>query len=203
MKRDSVAEMEPFKRWILASLALVVWPCTAVRAEEGHKDHQAPAAQYARSAATYDVPGVVLVDRKGREVDLRGLLEDGPVVLQFIFTTCPTVCPVLSATLQAAQDDLPDDVRLVSISIDPEHDTPERLEEYAERFRAGPRWTFLTGAFDDVVAVEKAFDVYRGNKMSHEPLTFLQPAPGARWLRLEGFLSSAELVGEVRGARAR
>ncbi len=171
----------------------------------GHHQHAAPngaAASYARSGASYQPPAVVLIDSQGTEVDLAVALDhDGPLLLQFIFTTCPAVCPVLSATFQAAQSQLGDDletVRMVSISIDPEHDTPERLREYARRFRAGQQWLFLTGGRDDVVAVQKSFDVYRGNKMRHEPVTFLRPAAGDAWLRFEGFLSAADLVAEVR-----
>src|SRR5438105_915954 len=66
----------------------------------------------------------------------------GPVVLQFIFATCTTVCPVMTATLAAAQDQL-SPARMISITIDPENDTPAVLQEYAHKFNAGPRWYFL------------------------------------------------------------
>lgn len=158
--------------------------------------------RYARSFAVYRPPDVVLLDQEGAELALATALDhDGPLLLQLIFTTCPGVCPVLAATFQAVQGQLGDDlakVRMVSISIDPEHDTPERLRDYARRFAAGPQWLFLTGRRDDVVAVQKSFDAYRGNKMDHEPLTFLRGTPGEEWLRLEGFVSAAELAGEVR-----
>ena len=81
----------------------------------------------------------------------------GPVVLQFIFTTCPSICPMMTSTLSGAQGEMGEGARLVSISIDPEFDTPARLREYAKRFKAGPRWRFLTGGRDDVIAVQKAF----------------------------------------------
>ncbi|MFY9826559.1 MAG: SCO family protein, partial [Thermoanaerobaculia bacterium] len=118
--------------------------------------------------------------------------------LQFIFTTCPSICPVLTATLAAAREELGNEVRLVSISIDPEFDTPARLRDYARRFTAGPGWRFLTGSRDDVAAVQKAFDAYRPNKMQHEPLTFLRAGPGEPWVRLAGPITPAELVAEVR-----
>jgi protein SCO1/2 len=123
------------------------------------------------------------------------------VLLQFIFTTCPTVCPVMSGTFSAAQEKLGADlarVRMISISIDPEQDTPERLREYARRFKAGRQWLFLTGNLDDIVAVQKSFDAYRGNKMRHEPLTFLRAAHGKTWVRLDGLMSAAQLVAEYR-----
>lgn len=151
-----------------------------------------------REGADYAIPDVTLVDQDGAAFRLAAELgRPGPVVLQFIFTTCATVCPALSGTLAAAQGGLPG-VRLLSISIDPEEDTPARLAEYARRFGAGPRWRLLTGRLEDVVAVERAFGAYRGNKMRHEPLTFVRAAAGRPWVRLEGLLTGGELAAEVR-----
>ncbi len=155
-------------------------------------------AKFSRVVRTYRVPDVNLVDAAGESMALSvALRHDGPLLLQFIFTTCPAVCPVLSGTFAAAQPRLPSNTRMVSISIDPEHDTPSRLREYGDRFKAGPSWLFLTGRLEDVVMVQKAFDAYRGNKMRHEPLTFVRHATSAPWLRLDGFLSAEQLVAEV------
>lgn len=161
----------------------------------GPAEHEHHAA-YSRSVGRYAPPDVTLTDMGGRRLPLSEALGDGPVLLQFIFTTCPTVCPILSSKLADAQDRLPE-ARMVSISIDPEHDTPARLREYARRFGAGPRWRFLTGSLEDVVAVQKAFGVYRSDKMQHEPSTFLRAAPGP-WVRLTGDAGADELVAELR-----
>lgn len=177
-------------------------------AQDPHRHHPAPAAPtaYTRSVHAYTVPDVPLVDAEGHRVQLAELLDHpGPLLLQFIFTTCPGVCPALSASLSSAQHHLGDDlprVRMISITIDPEHDTPDRLAAYAERFGAGRQWHFLTGQLDDVVAVQQAFDAYRGNKMGHEPLTFLRTTAGASWIRLEGFVDGEALAGETLGAHA-
>ena len=152
--------------------------------------------RYTRSVGDYPLPNVALVDKDGQRVPLAAVLGDGPVLLQFIFTSCPAVCPILSATFTGAQNRLPG-VRMVSISIDPEHDTPGRLREYARRFRAGPQWRFFTGSLDDVVAVQKAFGVYRSDKMQHEPSTFLRAARGP-WVRLTGQAGSEDLIAELR-----
>ncbi len=152
--------------------------------------------RYVRTVGDYPLPDVTLVDMDGQRVPLPAVLGDGPVLLQFIFTTCPAVCPILSATFTGAQDRL-GGVRMVSITIDPEHDTPGRLREYARRFRAGPQWKFFTGSLDDVVAVQKAFGVYRSDKMQHEPSTFLRAAQGP-WVRLTGQVSSEDLIAELR-----
>lgn len=152
--------------------------------------------RYVRSEVRVTAPAVTLIDSRGERVPLAAVLDEpGPVVLQFIFTTCPSICPLLSASLAGAQGE---GAHLVSISIDPEYDTPARLREYARRFKAGPRWRFLTGGRDDVAAVQKAFGAWRVNKMSHQPLTFLRAAPGEPWVRLAGPVSAADLIAETR-----
>jgi protein SCO1/2 len=191
----------------LAALALCCFalaPASTARGQHARHEGHGPgpaAPRYTRAFATYAPPDVTLTDATGARVGLASVLgREGPVMLQFIFTTCPAVCPVMSATFAAVQNRLgpeAEKVRLVSISIDPEHDTPGRLREYARRFKAGPRWLFLTGELDDIVSVRKAFDAYPGdNKMRHQPLTFIRPSPERPWLRLDGLTSAAQLVGE-------
>jgi cytochrome oxidase Cu insertion factor (SCO1/SenC/PrrC family) len=180
------------RRAFAAITAILALACGLLAAGAG------PQERLHRQSAGYTIPDVTLVDQDGAAFRLAAELgRPGPVVLQFIFTTCATVCPALSGTLAAAQERLPG-VRLLSISIDPEEDTPARLAGYARRFGAGPRWRLLTGRLEDVIAVERAFDAYRGNKMRHEPLTFARAAPGRPWLRLDGLLTGGELAAEVR-----
>ena len=158
---------------------------------------------YQRSEHAYPLPDPRLVDMAGRETTLLKEIDtDRPVMLNFIFTTCPTICPVMSGVFAQVQQQLGPaamDLKMVSISIDPEYDTPERLRAYAQRFNAGPQWQFLTGKPEDIVAVQKAFDVYRGTKMSHEPTTLLRRSTHDPWIRLDGIASAGELVGEYRG----
>jgi protein SCO1/2 len=85
-------------------------------------------------------------------------------------------------------------VHMMSISIDPEQDTPSRLRAYAQQFSAGGQWDHYTGTVAASVAAQKAFDAYRGDKMAHAALTLMRAAPGKPWLRLDGFASSKELI---------
>src|SRR5439155_1298202 len=71
-------------------------------------------------------------------------------------------------------------VHMVSISIDPEHDTPQRLRAYANKFHAGPQWQHYTGTLRDSLAAQQAFGAYRGDKMGHPPSTLLRAAAWAR-----------------------
>lgn len=179
-----------------------------------HEDHSAHAAMlekqnhYSRSLHEYNLPDVTLVNQFGEKVSLWHELApegDETVVVSFIFTTCTTICPVLTSILAQTQKELGPEVenlQMISISIDPEYDTPVQLDHYARRFKAKPQWHFLTGNLADIVAVQRAFDAYRGDKMNHLPLTFLRFSPASPWIRLEGFPSAADLVSEYRALQA-
>ena len=136
------------------------------------------------------------------DVSLPKEMNDGrPVVLNFIFTSCGSICPLMSQTFAQFQRKLGAGavkVHLMSISTDPEQDTPARLTEYARQFHAGPGWQHYTGTVDASLAAQRAFDVYRGDRMSHTPVTLMRAAPGKPWIRIDGFLTPDELVDEYR-----
>ena len=172
-------------------------------ADHDHHHHQVPLTGYKRSVEDYAIPDVALIGSDGVRVPaLEELGGDGPVLMNFIFTTCTAICPVMSATFSQVQDVLgreQEKVTMVSVSIDPEQDTPERLAAYAERFDASPNWHFFTGTVADSVKVQMAFDVYRGGKMNHVPVTLIRPKPEAPWVRLEGLASADDIVREYHG----
>jgi protein SCO1/2 len=154
-----------------------------------------------RSVRDYRLPAVSLVREDGKSVALADALNDSrPVVLTFIYTTCTTVCPLTSQTLAELQRKLcasRDSVHIVSISIDPEQDTPAKLREYAQRYGAGPEWQHYTGTLAASQTVQRAFDVYRGNKMDHAPVILVRAAPGASWVRIDGFATADQLLSEL------
>jgi protein SCO1/2 len=156
------------------------------------------AAPTTRSVNEYTVPDVKLVRDDGVAVALPAEIDDGrSVILNFIFTTCAAICPVMSQTFAQLQTKLggqSETVHMMSISLDPEQDTPERLSEYAKKFHAGSQWRFYTGTSEASVATQRAFAVFRGDKMNHIPVTFMRGAPGKPWLRFEGFATSDDLL---------
>lgn len=159
-----------------------------------------------RSTVDYTLPPVKLVRDDGKTVSLIDELNDGrPVILTFIYTTCTTICPMVSQTLEKLQSELGSDrdkVHIVSISIDPEQDTPARLRTYGARFDAGPEWQHYTGTVEASIATQRAFNVYRGDKMNHTPVAFVRAAPGKPWLRIDGFATPAELLSAYHDAVA-
>ena len=158
--------------------------------------------RYQLSKKNYLIPDVNVIKMSGKTVSLREeLSHDQPVILNFIFTSCTTICPVLTATLAQAEQQLENEPivpRLVSVSIDPEYDTPKRLRHYATAYQAGPNWDFLTGDTKSIIAIQRAFDAYRGDKMNHTAVTLLRGSSGETWVRLEGFTTAADLVREYR-----
>jgi len=166
-----------------------------------NRGRQNPTGEYLRTIETYSLPDMMLIGVDGQEVALESVLGgQGPLMLEFFFTSCPAICPVLSALFSRAQAALGEDLgdtRLISISIDPEHDTPERLRAYAKAFHAGKQWSFFTGELADIQRLQRAFSSWNGNKMSHEPLIFLRQPDGKAWIRLDGLMSEQALVAEV------
>ena len=157
-------------------------------------------ARYQRSVERYTMPDVGLINQNGEKVRLKQLLEgDQPVVVDFIYGTCTTICPVLSAGYLNLQRRLAKEgrsVHLISITIDPENDTPKVMKDYLERYRAKPGWDFLTGSRADIDKVMHAFNAYIPDKMSHYPLNIIRNPKDGSWVRLFGILSSKEFLAE-------
>lgn len=156
--------------------------------------------RYDRSVVEYTMPDVTLINQERQEVKLLEIIQSGkPVLVDFIYGTCTTICPILSAGFSNMQKKLGPDldkVHFVSISIDPEYDTPEVMREYLDRYYARPGWDFLTGSRKDIDAVMRAFDAYVPNKMNHYPLTFIQMPGRNQWVRIYGMISTADLMAE-------
>lgn len=179
------------KLLLLATLLIQVLCSSAVFAAE---------KPYKRTLEQYTIPDVTLVNQDGKKVRLKSLLEaDKPVIVDFIYATCTTICPVLSVSyinLQKKLQDSPQKPQLVSITIDPENDTPKIMKQYLKRYNARPGWDFLTGSRGDIDKVMRAFNAYIPDKMSHYPLNLIRSPKDGSWVRLFGILSSREFLEE-------
>lgn len=182
----------------MTGLALVATPSVQAEPEvDEHAHHRAAAtAPIDISTRTYQVPDVVLRDSDGNAVALRSLLApESPVVLNFIYTSCTTVCPVSTATmlqLQKRMTAVPNRPRYVSVSIDPDFDTSRVLKAYAKRY--GADWLFLTGSRADVLKVLTNFESWRGNKANHVAVTLMRQSKAKSWTRIEGLASAQNLA---------
>lgn len=141
-------------------------------------------------------PNVPLVTHEGKQVRFfDDLIKGKVVVINFLYTSCPDVCPLETARLREVQELLGDrvgrDVFMYSISIDPEHDTPEVLKRYAERFEAGPGWWFLTGKKDDITLLRRKLGLYSdqegGRLEAHAVSSIIGNQSTGRWMKMSPF----------------
>jgi protein SCO1 len=157
---------------ILLVLMAVGWraPGLAHKAEEG-----------ARLSKIGPAPAFTLTVQDGRRLSLNEL-HGKVVVVTFIYTSCADACPLLTAKMAALQDDLGSDfgpkIFFLSITVDPERDTPEVLTRYAQVHGANlSGWAFLTGTPDEIRAVAHQYGIYhkeqRGGDVDHTFLTSL------------------------------
>jgi protein SCO1 len=180
-----------------ACLGIALGVCSA-RADAPATEKPVATDRYRMSTFAYQVPAVRLVRDDGKDVTLSDEMNDGRAVfLNFIFTTCSSVCPLSSKTFSDFERALGAEsarVHLISISIDPEQDTPARLRDYARQFHAGAEWQHYTGTQAASIATQKAFDTFRGAKMDHTPVTLVRVSRDRPWVRIDGFMTAAELL---------
>ena len=153
------------------------------------------------SIQKYHIPKLTLLDKNGVKIPTDIIFNtDKTVVVNFIFTTCNTICPVMSGTFSQLDKYLAKtgkNIELISISIDPEFDTPKVLRDYREKFNSSDKWSFYTGFRDDIITLQTAFNAYRGSKMNHIPITLLRHVNSEEWVRIDGFASSKQLISEI------
>jgi cytochrome oxidase Cu insertion factor (SCO1/SenC/PrrC family) len=178
----------------LQALAVLILPALPAAAQT--------AAKPAQETVAPSIPDVELTDQDGRPVHVYSdLIRGRRVAMNFVFTTCTTICPPMGANFERLQKVLGaragrsgNDVRLISVSIDPQTDTPQRLKEWGAKFHAGPGWTLLTGRKEEVDRLLKALGVYTPDRADHSPLVLLGNEPAKRWTRAYGLAAPAKMV---------
>ena len=162
--------------------------------------HAAQGSQWAPLRIT--IPDTPVVDQHGRSLRFHSDLIFGrTVAINFIFTTCTTICTPLTAVFRKLQKNTAGEpVHLISISVDPDHDRPEKLEEFAKRFDADPNWTFVTGRSSDINVLLKALESFTVDKLSHTSLVLIGNAAADHWTRISGFSPAPVLAGTLREA---
>jgi cytochrome oxidase Cu insertion factor (SCO1/SenC/PrrC family) len=171
---------------IAAAAALWLIPLVSARFSS-----VAAAADDARWGADF-FPNVTLTTHHGKSLRFYDDLIKGKIVaVDLIYTTCQYACPLETARLAQVQRLLGDrmgrDVFFYSITIDPEHDTPAVLNEYAEKYRAGPGWLFLTGKKADIDTLSKKLGLYAEpdprNPDGHVPYLLVGNQATGQWMR--------------------
>jgi protein SCO1/2 len=151
------------------------------------------------SAAEKYFSDVELINQDGERLRFYSdVLKNKVVIINAFFSTCTSVCPPMNRNLEKIQEALGDrlgkDVFLVSISVDPETDTPTRLKEYSRRFHARPGWMFLTGKKENVDWALYKLGQYVETKGDHSTIVIIGNEPKGLWKKALGLAQAEELV---------
>lgn len=203
--------MSTVMRALVSGLVVAVLAGMPVLAHDGKDEHPEPGAIVEQPAAPalpedaltkVKIADVDLLDRNGNSINFRkDALGEGIVAIDFVYTTCTTACPVLSAIFAEVQDILGErldrEVRMVSISLDPVRDTPSRMRDNAAIFGAGPGWLWLTGDKPAVDRLLTGLGAYTPDIESHPPMILVGDPVNDRWTRLFGFVSPDEIMARI------
>lgn len=149
-----------------------------------------------------NIPDVELVDQDGKTVHLYSDLVKGRVAaLSFIFTTCTTICPLIGANLGRLQtelgESLGEDVELISVSVDPATDTPQRMKTWGAQFGAKAGWDLLTGDKETVEQLLKAVGLFTPDIQNHSPFLLLVNDRTGDWTRINALETPPNKIAEL------
>jgi protein SCO1/2 len=147
-----------------------------------------------------DQQDVEVVDQDGRTVHFySGLIKDQVVAINFIFTNCQTICPILGAQFARVDKMLTDhhvsNVLLISVSVDPASDTPGRLRHFAARYGVTQHWKLITGAKGNIEQLLRSLGEYSPDRTAHTGRVLIGRADGG-WVRVDG-LGSPEKIADL------
>jgi protein SCO1/2 len=186
-------------------ILLFVSSVVLAQSEDAHEQHQNLMRQQGETSANFadiTLPDVILVTQDGVEASLANdIVGDKIVVINFVYTTCTTVCPVLSATFSQIQgklgDRLGDEVVMISLSVDPLRDTPARLKNYASKLGVRDGWVWLTGRRQTVTQVLQELGAYTPNFTDHPSMVLVGDGQSGQWARFIGFPAAAQIIKKV------
>jgi cytochrome oxidase Cu insertion factor (SCO1/SenC/PrrC family) len=148
-------------------------------------------AQRPKTGLEPSIPDVDVFDQDGNRIHFYSdLIKDKVVVISFLFTTCKLYCPMQGENLSKLQGALGArlgrDVNLITVSVDPETDTPERLKAWGAMFGAKPGWTFVTGAKPEIDKVSMALTGAVAIKGDHSAVVYIGNDKTGIWTRAYG-----------------
>lgn len=178
-------------------------PMPLIDGGDPHAHHQQQAAESGSKLANVKLPeGLLLTNQLGEQLDLRrDVIGDRVAVVNFVYTNCTTVCPVTSTIFSMLQKDLDrqlgTEVVLVTLTVDPARDTPQRLRSYAKNFAPGQAWSWLTGDNGMVESALRAFGAYTVAFEDHPAMVLVGDAENSTWYRLYGFPAPEAIESKV------
>lgn len=163
-------------------------------------DYQA----YTANALREHFPNVLLVTQDKKTVRFYDdLIKNKVLIIQFMFTNCEQYCLMVTPNLVRVQTELQKHaagrVTMISITVDPVHDTPGVLKEYTTKFRVQPGWQFLTGQKKDIDEIRRGLGVYDPDdkKIEHMNVLTIGKESSGQWLAIEGLAKPDDIVQTV------
>ena len=194
------------KKFLIA-LSLCLTFAAVAAAQTKPAEPQDLHAGHGPAATTNKQPGaaekyfsdVELINQDGKKVRFYSdVLKGKTVVVNAFFTSCTSVCPPMNRNMEKIQEALGErvgrDVFLVSLTVDPEVDTPARLKEYSQKFHAGPGWIFLTGKKENLDWALYKLGQYVEKKDDHRTIFIIGNEPTGLWKKAFGMANVLELV---------
>jgi cytochrome oxidase Cu insertion factor (SCO1/SenC/PrrC family) len=180
----------------------------AIQAGAQAQSCHAPATQAKKTEKPKMViPDVKVLDQDGNALNFyTDLIKGKTVAINFIFTNCTTICPPLAATFARLQKEMGDkigkDVHLISISVDPVTDTPERLKAWGAKFKAGPGWTFVTGEKQEMDKLLNALGAAVSKREDHTPAIIIGNDSKGVWTRTYGLAKVNQIISVIHDVMA-
>jgi protein SCO1/2 len=195
--------MNTTRRAILAAGAVATGAAAMPRATHASGPALYPAAKSAAERVRQLLPNPELITHENKRVRIyEDLLRGRTVMINLMYTNCTKTCPATLANLRKVQKELGErkDVLIVSLSVDPERDTPQALADHAEMIGAGPGWVFATGKRKDIDAIRKALGMYdRANESdgtTHVNIVTIGNEPLGQWWAIPA-LSRPESIAQT------
>jgi protein SCO1/2 len=197
--------------WLLKAAAAGVLRCCMLCLHASGQEARQPANQAGpspegqKSDQKKEIPDAELFNQDGKKIHFYSdLIKDKVVIVSLFFTSCASICPMQGDSLSKLQATLGDrlgrDIYLVSVSMDPEGDPPERLKIWGLQFGARPGWTLVTGKKSEIDKVAMALTGVPAVKGEHSPVVFVGSDKTGRWIRAYGLAEPARfasLIAEV------
>lgn len=179
--------------------SLAVTAQTPSAQTKDHGSHGNSPAAAGGAPAKLSIPDAEVLDQNGRKRKFyTDLVKDKVVVINFVFTSCRTFCPMLGASFSRLQTQLGarlgQDVFLISVSTDPETDSPEKLKAWGAQFKAKPGWTLITGQKDEVEELLRVLTGDGLNKGFHAPSLLIVNDVKKNHRRVYGLEEPAQVV---------
>ena len=168
---------------------------------DAHEQHKHADTEQVR---THRIPDVALTDQDGHQVRfVSDVLQKRTALISFIYTSCKTTCPLVGATMakvaEQIEHDLPDAV-IVSISVDPEYDTPARLSAWRHEYGEVPQWTLLTGPKREIERLLRSLGAYSPSLEDHSDVLLIGSGRAGHWTRMTSLAAWDKVAAAVRAA---